>query len=107
MSKFNRRIWLLVVAFFFFGDIFTTGIGITSHSMTEGSPIYGPILESYGWVLMLFMLTVAKMIALGVAYAIWDRWDSDIVRYSIPLAFVLTGVIATVWNGFLIGMNLL
>lgn len=106
MNKYKSKLWITVILWFYIGDIATTGIGIWTGGMTEASPMYRPILNTYGLLPMLFALTAVKTLLVYLFLFSFNRMES-IYRYTMPAALILTGIGATAWNSYLILLYLL
>lgn len=92
-----RTLWILAVAFFVAGDLFTTGIGVSSGQIAEVGPLGAPIVSRYG----LPGMVVLKLAVVGLSYLAW-RVVPTPDRIGIPLGLLLVGVLVTVWNSFVV-----
>ena len=88
-----RELWILTVAFFVFGDLVTTAVGVASGGIAEAGPIAAPIIHRYGFLSMIPL----KLVVMGLAFSLWKLVPSP-ARIGIPLGLATVGVLVTGWN---------
>jgi len=64
LARHDRELWLLTVAFFFAGDLLTTGLGVASGQIAEAGPLGAPIIGRYG----IYGMVALKLGVLGLSY---------------------------------------
>lgn len=93
LARYERELWLLTFAFFVFGDLITTVIGVASGQIAEAGPLGAPVVRQYG---IPGMVTL-KLSVLGLSYFGW-RLVPDPERVGIPLGLASVGLLVTAWN---------
>lgn len=101
MNKYNQYLWYFAVFFFMAGDVVSTIVGIQFHLITEATPLYSVILDKYGLIAMSGTLILLKFMAILVSWYVWVYLE-HYFRYVFPGLLLGTGLIATVWNSYLI-----
>lgn len=90
-------LWWLAITFFGVCDVLTTSAAVLYVPVGEGSPIVGYLLRSHG----LAGLVALKMLAFGIAYAVW-RFVGEPDNVGVPLALSVLGIGFTTWNLFVL-----
>jgi len=97
LARHDRELWLLTVAFFFAGDLLTTGLGVASGQIAEAGPLGAPIIGRYG----IYGMVALKLGVLGLSYFAW-KLVAHPERIGIPLGLATIGVLVTLWNAFVL-----
>lgn len=89
----SAHLWTLAIVFFGFGDLVTTGIGLSFTHTIEIGPLAAIAYHQSGWI----AFPILKTFTIGMLYLIWLVIPTP-HDTGIPLGLAVFGVLVTIWN---------
>lgn len=93
LAAYQRRLWVLAVVSYGFGDLVTTLVGLAAGRGSEAGPLAAGLFGRFG----LLGIVLLKLASLAVFYLLW-RVGPKPGRVAVPLALSAVGVTVTAWN---------
>lgn len=87
------RFWAIAIVFFGFGDLISTGIGLSFPQLVEAGPLPAYAIDQFGFAFIIPL----KFLTICLAYTLWEVTPAP-HDTGVPLGLAALGVVVTQWN---------